>query len=74
MACQVRQAQEIASMDMTPVIAIGLGFRFDLVPGTSTGAIVAIGLGVVSHCKKCSAATSPSLLLDPNRGSGFRRR
>jgi hypothetical protein len=30
-------------MDMTPVIAIELGFRFDLVGGASTGAILAFG-------------------------------
>jgi hypothetical protein len=41
MACQVRRAQEIASIDMTPVIAIELGFRYDVVAGTSTGAILA---------------------------------
>lgn len=33
-------------MDMTPVIAIELGFRYDLVAGTSTAAILAIGLGI----------------------------
>jgi hypothetical protein len=31
---------------MTPVIAIELGFCFDLVASASTGAILAIGLGV----------------------------
>jgi hypothetical protein len=43
MACQVRRAREIASMDMTPVIAIELGFRYDVVADTSTGAILASG-------------------------------
>jgi hypothetical protein len=62
MACQVRRAQEIASIDMTPVIAIELGFRYDVVAGTSTGAILASGRLVASKRKKCSGLTASSLL------------